>query len=152
AALHLGSAFRPQASLRTSEQRLCYHREPPPYGNSPGFHLPVGHLRHLLPGGSTGRGARVDSHALQCGPRSHEPLRAGSAETLKTPRKKPREHRAHINMNSEPAQQRKSKHTTWAIPLAYVFTTLAVGMLFPRVEHYLMPNLVSTMSAAAGMG
>src|SRR3974390_3056150 len=55
-------------------------------------------------------------------------------------------------MNSEPAQQITSKQTTWTIPLAYVFTTLAVGMLFPRVEHYLMPNLVSTMSAAAGMG
>src|SRR3974390_3114189 len=54
-------------------------------------------------------------------------------------------------MNSEPAQQITSKQTTWTIPLAYVFTTLAVGMLFPRVEHYLMPNLVSTMSAAAGM-
>jgi uncharacterized membrane protein len=55
-------------------------------------------------------------------------------------------------MNSEPAQQKKSKQTTWTIPMAYVFTTLAVGMLFPRFEHYLMPNLVSTMSAAAGMG
>jgi uncharacterized membrane protein len=56
------------------------------------------------------------------------------------------------NMNAEHAQQRKNKHTTWIIPLAYVLTTLVVGMLFPRVEHYLLPHLVSTMSAAAAMG
>src|SRR6185436_13887762 len=55
-------------------------------------------------------------------------------------------------MKSESAQQRKKAHTTWTIPLTYVLTTLVVGMLFPRVEHYLLPNLVSTMSAAAGMG
>src|SRR5436190_9412040 len=55
-------------------------------------------------------------------------------------------------MNSEPPRQRKKKHTTWTIPLAYVLTTLVMGMLFPRFEHYLMPNLVSTMSAAAAMG
>jgi len=55
-------------------------------------------------------------------------------------------------MNLEPAQPRKNKQTTWTIPLAYVVTTLIVGMVFPRIEHYLVPNLVSTMSAAAGMG
>jgi uncharacterized membrane protein len=55
-------------------------------------------------------------------------------------------------MNPESAQQRKNKQTTWTIPLTYVLMTLVVGMLFPRFEHYLMPNLVSTMSAAAGMG
>ena len=56
-----------------------------------------------------------------------------------------------INMNLEPAQPRKNKQTTWTIPLAYVATTLIVGMVFPRIEHYLVPRLVSTMSAAAGM-
>src|SRR5215469_12062186 len=60
--------------------------------------------------------------------------------------------RTRSTTNFEPTHQGKQKHTTWRIPLAYVFTTLAVGMLFPRIEHYLMPNLVSTMSAAAGMG
>src|SRR6478672_10474922 len=55
-------------------------------------------------------------------------------------------------MNLEPAQQRKNKQTTWTIPLAYVVTTLIVGMVFPRIEHYLVPKLVSTMSAAAAMG
>jgi len=42
--------------------------------------------------------------------------------------------------------------TTWTIPLTYVMTTVVVGMLFPRLEHYLLPNLVSTMSASAAMG
>jgi uncharacterized membrane protein len=55
-------------------------------------------------------------------------------------------------MNSERAQQRRKTLTTWSIPLTYVVTTLVVGMLLPRVEHYLLPNLVSTMSPAAAMG
>lgn len=42
--------------------------------------------------------------------------------------------------------------TTWTIPLTYMFATLVVGMVFPRVEHYLLPNLVSTMSPSAAMG
>jgi len=36
--------------------------------------------------------------------------------------------------------------------LTYVVLTFVLGMLFPRVEHYLLPNLVSTMSPSAAMG
>src|SRR5215468_4993234 len=56
-------------------------------------------------------------------------------------------------MNSKPAQKIKQEEMrTWLIPLKYVAVTLLVGMLFPRVEHYLFPGLVSTMSAPAAMG
>jgi uncharacterized membrane protein len=55
-------------------------------------------------------------------------------------------------MNSERAQRRRKRLTTWSIPLTYVLTTMVVGMLLPRVEHYLLPNLVSTMSPGAAMG
>jgi uncharacterized membrane protein len=55
-------------------------------------------------------------------------------------------------MNVELAQQRRKLLTTWTVPLTYVLTTLVVGMLFPRFEHYLLPHLVSTMSAPAAMG
>jgi len=40
---------------------------------------------------------------------------------------------------------------SWIIPLAYVSVTLIVGMIFPRLEHHFLPNLVSTMSAPAAM-
>jgi uncharacterized membrane protein len=50
------------------------------------------------------------------------------------------------------AQEQIRRFTSWAIPLTYVLITLTVGMLLPRVEHYLLPNLVTTMSAAAAMG
>ena len=43
-------------------------------------------------------------------------------------------------MNAELAQQRKKTLSTWTIPLAYVFTTLAVGMLFPRIEPTIRTN------------
>jgi uncharacterized membrane protein len=46
---------------------------------------------------------------------------------------------------------RRRLTTTWTIPLTYVSSTLIVGMLFPRLEHYFLPNLVSTMSASAAM-
>jgi uncharacterized membrane protein len=55
-------------------------------------------------------------------------------------------------MNAELVERKAKKLTTWSIPLTYVCITLIVGMLFPRIEHYLLPNLVSTMSASAGMG
>lgn len=35
--------------------------------------------------------------------------------------------------------------------MAYVLATLAVGMVVPRMEHYLFPGWVSTMSTAAAM-
>jgi uncharacterized membrane protein len=54
-------------------------------------------------------------------------------------------------MNVEPGQRGKKETATWIIPLMYVALTFVVGMLFPRVEHYLLPNLVSTMSAPAAM-
>jgi uncharacterized membrane protein len=40
---------------------------------------------------------------------------------------------------------------TWGIPLAYTATTFIFGMVFPRLEHRYLPELVSTMSAASGM-
>jgi uncharacterized membrane protein len=40
---------------------------------------------------------------------------------------------------------------TWGIPLAYTATTFIFGMVFPRLEHRYLPDLVSTMSAASGM-
>ncbi len=55
-------------------------------------------------------------------------------------------------MNIRSIQERRAKLATWTIPLTYVLTTFVVGMLFPRAEHYLLPNLVSTMSAPAAMG
>lgn len=55
-------------------------------------------------------------------------------------------------MNADISRLRRKVPATWTTPLTYVFTTLVVGMVFPRVEHYLMPNLVSTMSPSAAMG
>lgn len=50
-----------------------------------------------------------------------------------------------------PSQQRKRRLTSWGIPLTYVVLTLGVGLVFPRVEHRYLPNLVSTISPAAAM-
>ncbi len=55
-------------------------------------------------------------------------------------------------MNSEIVQKRKKEIGTWVIPLTYVVLTFLFGMLSPRVAHYLLPNLVSTMSAPSAMG
>src|SRR5512138_1670610 len=55
-------------------------------------------------------------------------------------------------MNSKPARKQKHERETWIIPLTYVALTSIVGMLLPRLEHYLLPNLVSTMSTSAAMG
>jgi uncharacterized membrane protein len=55
-------------------------------------------------------------------------------------------------MNSKPKQAIKKELGTWTTPLTYVTTTLVFGMLLPRLEHYLLPGLVSTMSDAAAMG
>jgi uncharacterized membrane protein len=55
-------------------------------------------------------------------------------------------------MNSNTVRKRKKELETWTIPLTYVLLTFIFGMLFPRLEHYLLPHLVSTMSAAAAMG
>jgi uncharacterized membrane protein len=40
---------------------------------------------------------------------------------------------------------------TWGIPLVYTTVTFVVGMVFPRLEHHYLPELVSTMSAASAM-
>ena len=48
-----------------------------------------------------------------------------------------------------PHSQRKL--SSWAIPGIYVVATVVFGMTVPRMEHYLLPQLVSTMSAAAAM-
>lgn len=39
----------------------------------------------------------------------------------------------------------------WAIPLVYAFLSLAAAMIFPRMEHHLLPNLASSMSPSAAM-
>jgi uncharacterized membrane protein len=57
-----------------------------------------------------------------------------------------------VTMNSKPAHTRKKPFENWVIPLTYVVLTFVVGMLFPRLEHYLLPNLVSSMSVSAAMG
>src|SRR5215469_9844281 len=108
------------------------------------------HLRHLLPGRGVGGGAGAGGGAVQCDPRSGEPLRAVAPWQRKDgPRGLVP---ACMNMNSERAQRRKKRRTTWVIPLTYVLTTLIVGMLLPRIEHYVLPHLVTTMSASAAMG
>jgi uncharacterized membrane protein len=43
------------------------------------------------------------------------------------------------------------KLTGWTIPLGYALAALVVGMTFPRLEHHLLPTLVSSMSASAAM-
>jgi uncharacterized membrane protein len=48
-------------------------------------------------------------------------------------------------------RQRWLKLTGWLIPLAYAVVTLFVGMVFPRLEHHFMPELVSTMSTSSAM-
>jgi uncharacterized membrane protein len=48
-------------------------------------------------------------------------------------------------------RQRWSRFTGWIIPLAYASVTLVGGMALPRLEHHLVPDLVSTMSAPAAM-
>jgi uncharacterized membrane protein len=55
-------------------------------------------------------------------------------------------------MNSNAVRKRKKELETWTIPLTYVLLTFVFGMLFPRLEHYLLPHLVSTMSPSAAMG
>ena len=56
-----------------------------------------------------------------------------------------------IDMNTKPVRRTKQETRTWVIPLTYVAATLLLGMMLPRVEHWLLPNLVSTMSAPAAM-
>ncbi len=55
-------------------------------------------------------------------------------------------------MKTKLLQKRNEEKGTWMIPLAYVVLAFVLGMLFPRAEHYLLPNLVSTMSPSAAMG
>ena len=57
-----------------------------------------------------------------------------------------------MNPNISPAHTKQRRVETWGIPMTYVITTFVAGMLFPRLEHYLLPHLVSTMSAPAAMG
>src|SRR5215472_6347534 len=55
-------------------------------------------------------------------------------------------------MNTITAKKARKELENWTTPFTYVLITLIFGMLFPRLEHYLLPHLVSTMSAAAAMG
>jgi uncharacterized membrane protein len=48
-------------------------------------------------------------------------------------------------------RQGRLKLTSWTIPLTYTVVTLAVGMTFPRVEHRLFPDVVSTISASSAI-
>lgn len=45
----------------------------------------------------------------------------------------------------------RRKLASWGIPLAYVLITLAVGMTLLRLEHRLLPNFVSSISAPSAM-
>src|SRR5262245_43708102 len=55
-------------------------------------------------------------------------------------------------MNFKATQRQKKEARNWIIPLTYVVLAFVLGMLLPRVEHYLLPHFVSTMSAPAAMG
>jgi uncharacterized membrane protein len=48
-------------------------------------------------------------------------------------------------------QQQRLKLTSWGIPLAYTLATLVVGIVFPRLEHRFLSDLVTTMSPASAM-
>jgi uncharacterized membrane protein len=48
-------------------------------------------------------------------------------------------------------RQGRLKLTSWTIPLTYTVVTLAVGMTFPRVEHRLFPDVVSTIGASSAI-
>ena len=49
--------------------------------------------------------------------------------------------------------KRKRRHnlSSWTIPLVYAGVAVVVGQTFPRLEHYFLPGLVSTMSPSAAM-
>jgi len=49
------------------------------------------------------------------------------------------------------SQKQKQGLAGWGIPLAYALVTLLFGMIFPRVEQKVLPDLVSTISASAAM-
>lgn len=53
-------------------------------------------------------------------------------------------------MNTSAHPTRKIDRTR-LIPLTYVVLSFAAGLSFPRTEHYLLPDLVSTMSPSAAM-
>jgi uncharacterized membrane protein len=40
---------------------------------------------------------------------------------------------------------------TWITPLAYTAVTFVFGMVFPRLEHHYLPDLVSTISVSSAM-
>ena len=46
---------------------------------------------------------------------------------------------------------RRWHNLTWAIPLAYTAVTFIFGMVFPRLEHRFLPDLVSGISASSAM-
>lgn len=48
-------------------------------------------------------------------------------------------------------RQQWRKLSGWGIPLTWIFVTMSVGLIIPRVEHRFLPNLVMTMSPAAAM-
>ena len=56
-----------------------------------------------------------------------------------------------VGSNMSASQLRQQPSRSWAIPLAYVVATLVVGMTFPRLEHQLLPDLVSTVTPGAAM-
>jgi uncharacterized membrane protein len=55
-------------------------------------------------------------------------------------------------MNPDADKKRRLRRSGWGVPFVYAAVTFTVGMILPRVEHHYLPNLVSTMSAAAAMG
>ena len=48
-------------------------------------------------------------------------------------------------------RQGRLKLTSWTIPLTYTVVALVVGLTFPRVEHRLFPDVVSTVSTSSAI-
>ena len=44
---------------------------------------------------------------------------------------------------------RRTRFTTWAIPAIYAASAVVAGLTFSRIERYLLPDLVSTLSVSA---
>lgn len=49
------------------------------------------------------------------------------------------------------SRRRWFKHSGWTIPLGYSAATVAVALVFPRLEHHFLPGLVSNLSPQAAI-
>jgi uncharacterized membrane protein len=48
-------------------------------------------------------------------------------------------------------RKRRSPMPEWAIPLCYAVTAITAGLILPRLEHRLLPDLISSVSAAVAL-